>query len=416
MKILKKLYVLYSLGEYYESKYIRYYLKVSSNPGNLSMCDANEYSVEKKYAAMKTLFARKLGGDLYQEIMECIEIIMQQRPNDSIIEKYNNILQKLEELSPRTFTVERWCTVATVLSCNGLFRAGAICRRKSQERLMSVKGHYAKKVVAYLENKDLQNAKICIDLICKNRILSSYLEGVIEYFKFYYNLLSKSCADKYSIDWEKCENYDIEYSTLIKGKNIRIIGPTTELNSNKKDSEYLIGINCTKEVQEHKVDAMYSQSAVAEKAFSTLPQKYRGYGRLCIYDYDGCKKEVNKMRFSKRMDNLYYKGVMHAVPHALMDILINGGKSPCVEGTTLFMSERLYHDQYVGITEEVRQMHCCSFGKHDLQSQFVFLKNLYHAECFRPDETLKKILDLPVDKYLENIEYLHSFNRIFVKQ
>lgn len=388
---------------------------MSSNPGNLSLYYENEYSIERKYAVMKILFARKLGDDLYQEIMECIEIIKQKRPDDSIVERYSNILQKLDNLSARTFTVERWCTVGTVLSCNGLFRAGAICRRKSQERLMSVKGHYAKKVVAYLENKDLQNAKKCIDMICKNRIVSSYLEGEIEYFKFYFNLLSKSCTDKYSIDWEKCENYDVEYSTLLNGKNIRIIGPTTELNDNKKDNEYLIGINCTKEIRDHKVDAMYSQFAIAEKVFSTLPQKYRGYGRLCIYDYDGCKKKVNKMRFSRRMDNLYYKGVMHAVPHALMDVLINGGESPCVEGTTLYMSERMYHDQYFGKTVVVRQKYCYSLGAHDIQSQFIFLNNLYHAGCFKPDETLKTILDLPVEKYLENIEYLYPFNGVFVK-
>lgn len=415
MKKLKKLYGLYNLGEAYESRYIRYYLKVSSNPGDLSMCYVNQYNDKKKYAVMKKLFARKLGKNLYQEIMECIEIIKLNRPDNSIVEKYSNILQKLDTLSPRTFTVERWCTVGTVLSSNGLFRAGAICRGKSKERLMSARGRYAKKVVAYLENNDLQNAKKYIDEICKNRFLSYCLEGEMQYFKLYFNLLNKSDMNKYSINWEKCENYDAEYSALIKDKTIKIIGPANALNSDKEDNEYLIGINCTKEVQEHKVDAMYNQSVVAEKAFGILPRKYSGYGRICIYDYDGCQKVINKMRFSKRMDSLYYKGVMHLVPQVVMDVLINGGKSLCVEGTTLFMSERVYHDQYFNEDEGERQEHCCSMGKHDLESQFIFLKNLYHAGCFGTDDILKEILNLSVEEYLENMEYLYSFDRIFIK-
>ena len=410
-KLKEMIYFFFNPTEWYEKAYVRHYLKIS-NPEQVTVCNENEYNLEKKYDILKRVLSRGLKRDLYLEIMECINHVRLNETSKEIVEKYNHMLQGLQNLTINTFTSERWRTIATMLYTNGLFRAGAICREKSQQRLFIKKGHYATKVLAYLENGDLQNAKINIDKICSNPILLYSIDYQVEYYKFYYNLMNQSGTNQYDVELQSIDNWDADYSALMNDQNVRIIGPAFEWDGRKKDGEYIIRINCMEEeVEEHKADVLYYSPMIAESIFGDLGLEKVRHHKICIYDYDGYKKQIKKWRYSYAYDEVFYMGTMHTAPHIVMDILLNGGKKVCVEGITLYMSKQIYAESYCSYEEAkvIRKYYIYAFARHNLQSQFLFLKNLYHAGKINVDDTLKGILDLSIEEYLKGMEELYTF-------
>lgn len=410
-KMNKIIYYFHHPGEFYEKVYTRLYLGVK-NPAYLTVCSVKQNDIKKAYAAVRKLLAGKFDDELYSEIVECMDMIRESKPYETIMEKYDTVLSKLDKVPPKVFTGYRWCTIASVLCCNGLFRAEAVCREKSKQYFMSSRGNYAQKITISLENRNLETARLLIDHICRLKLWKYFMYERIQYYKFYYNMLGKKEVNPYSIDWHAIENADEDFRKYLTQKEVKIIGPTIKEIGIVKTNEYIVRMNSDEtEVRKHIADAIYFRPEPFKKVFGGAEIVFKRLGKICVYDYDAANKKVRKKRITYAPNCIFYMRTMNTVQHILMDVLTNGASSVYIGGTTLFMSEKTHYAHYADYLapKKDRDIFLRGLANHNLQSQFIFMQNLYQTGCFKADDTLHNILSLSVEEYLANMERLHAF-------
>ncbi|WP_415900106.1 hypothetical protein [Neptuniibacter sp. QD48_11] len=198
----------------------------------------------------------------------------------------------------------------------------------------------------------------------------------------------------------------------ISGKKILIVGPSFEsLNCLQKDadeSDVCLFPNLLVGYDEldlgDKFTVSYYNEYNAKRLFyipslrACMRAQYHVFRSVLYYYQYKLLKKGKAQILSGR--SIFFNGKMTAIQTILTDILRYNPSSIKIAGTTFFCSDSLYTSaKYMSVRSNVYY----DLARHDPISNFIFVKFLYDLNLVSLDDITKKIVDMSLIDYLENI-------------
>lgn len=215
--------------------------------------------------------------------------------------------------------------------------------------------------------------------------------------KLHTNVLKKNNLNMYDLD--------------VEGKKIRIVGPLASNRLLLNDDEVIsVSINCVdgKRIQKTEI-SFYNGSVMERLALGDfqLPKLTKYVFHRLEYTYQNSLKKENKLRLTYNCDYIFGLGQPNMLPNILFQVLAANPKTIYVDGFNLYMSKKVYGNTYLNNSNnDSFSIAACSFGVHNIITQYLFIQSLYKMGLIIPDKVLKDILEDGVDKYLYNMEII----------
>ncbi|WP_163537039.1 hypothetical protein [Gracilibacillus sp. YIM 98692] len=301
---------------------------------------------------------------------------------------------------------------------NGLFQVANIARNKSIKSAYQLLDYTMNSNTliqgfkAYIDQGDLDKANQALLSLKKNSLEKSRLNRM----EILYSILKgdKELTSKLS---KKLFSEDQAFFNYINGKTIAIVGPAPieeDLSAEINSFDIVVRFNYIGD--------------------NHLPSE--GFGnRINVSYYNngtvGNLKRLDNINFLNALDFTCFKSLKHSfqnkliaahkgrkfrspeeflfngssllLPNVLFDILHFNPKFIKVFHNNLYLSNTPHYNGYHNKRKENRSL-WYSFAAHDIITQFNFVKNLWKMKQFQADKTLKSVLKLTPEKYVELME------------
>jgi hypothetical protein len=208
-----------------------------------------------------------------------------------------------------------------------------------------------------------------------------------------------------------------DYSNYIKDKSINIIGVGV---GNKKNVKNFLSADVVVKFNYH--------SKKQTKNFHRCDASYYSYNFFLLTHKDIIEKNLNmKFMLTKKNWNVnkfknynvrqykVFEDFMFGTPSLLLncvlDLLARKPKSVKIFNSTLYypIKSKIYDfNQKKAYMPKKKSDIVSSFGVHDRISEFLILRNLYHLKLIKVDKNLKYVLNLNLNKFLEDMEKFYK--------
>lgn len=402
---------------FFETVYLKLIFRVNT------ACHISAFSLSLSEVEFKQFYENcllkllgKKNNDLKCSIIECLMLLFRNEKSQEYNALYQSILNDFSSMNIEVFSVNRWKTLSSFFTCNGMFQIGEICRCKAKECLLKRKdcfGDEWRKAIVLLENRDFEGALKYINKIERNIILKNFYEEEIISLKIYYELLT----GKKILEFCGYEGKDSDFNDIVKGQELLVIGPAPMKEEFPfEDKDYIAIRNNERRENddisyktERKTDISYYNGVGSKwirenKDLDFIEQfKY-----VVLKNRDDWKQEKMRIRKTLPVDALFFIGTFNVLPIIVIDVWRFNIKSLSVCGNNLFLSKNPHKSDYIA-AEQVRKKYdkWRSFAVHEMSSQLLFLRNAYISNRFIPDDELKSVIELSTREYVKQMEEIY---------
>ena len=207
------------------------------------------------YEEMKRLLLRNWGKAFGQKGLEdsfltelAAAIKIMDESKEIFIEKYETLLQKIKEIDSKVLSASQWKKLSGMLTANGLFRMGFVCREKAIQEILrnSKKTTYLlESFNAYMELADYEKAGKQLNRLKGKWLFKTYCKETLELCENFYAILTHD-KERLKENYQKSVGVEKEYYDFVKNNRVAIIGPApgkTEDLEKIKDLEATVRFN-----------------------------------------------------------------------------------------------------------------------------------------------------------------------------
>lgn len=349
------------------------------------------------------------------ELSDCIYYIIH-KEMEQFDKKYTKLLNKTEECEVNFLSWRMWKLLSRISSYSGMFCLAYLMQLKSMEELENNHKTLWKKnqlLLAYFsfgfKDKFLELLK---EMEKDNRLFL---------LQKYFERLNKASMIIYGNDKfikTKIRNEDKNFSNLIEGKNIAIIGPSTGNEYEQEINDSDVTVCFAYRGQEYfkngrKINISYYNVGISKEIEKQKNRKY-------LDDLDCAVFKKIKHKFQKDMlnkkkvhlsygfDNYLFMGYNNMLQTVICDLLQFSPKKIKIYNNNLYYSKKPYNKNYIteNFTDDFKNWR--TFSLHNLPIQYnlisIFLKN----PIITGDSNINSVIDMGLWNYLKGMEKLYG--------
>jgi len=344
--------------------------------------------------------------------------------------EYSYYSETIKNIDYNLLSSDQWKFLYGLFLRNGLIQLGfncreyalkvAVCEAEDDQENSDIIANAAK---ATIESRDFKTSNEYLKKLKKKQVhLADDLNNFQKLFLSYNNFKDKIINENYS-------EADRSFYNFVSNKSIAIVGPapTPQYSGEEIDSfDIVIRVSYFGNLPDGSEINIGSRTDISYygNVFSKLISKkinefsFANNLKFCVFksqipnnEFQNEMSKFGKARYFRKK-NVFFNGSPMMIQNALLDVLDFNPSLVKIFNTTFYLGSKTHFDGYRVVKEDVKEnpfKGLPGFAHHDIVSNFMFVKNLYHFQRIEADEASRDVLQLSKEEFVEALKNNHPF-------